>query len=193
MQFSPYLQSPCHWLYCLGYKYRSLSDPMVRGIPYMGTVSLRSALVTYLAFSVWVGKASTHPEKVKIKSKKYLNPQLRVISVKSTSICSNWDQFSSVQSLIHDQLLVTQWTTSQHATLFITSSWSLLKLISFESVMPSNHLILCRPLLLPSVIHSIRVFSSESALRIRWPKYWSFSFSISPSNEHSELISCRLD
>ena len=79
------------------------------------------------------------------------------------------------------------------ASLSITNSWSLLKFMSIESVMPSNHLILCCPLLLPSVFHSIRVFSNESALRIRWPKYWSFSFNISPSNEYSGLISFRID
>ena len=80
------------------------------------------------------------------------------------------------------------------ASLSITNSWSLLKLMSIESVMPSNHLILCRPLLLlPSIFPSIRVLSNESALRIRWPKYWSFSFNISPSNEHSGLISFRMD
>ena len=80
------------------------------------------------------------------------------------------------------------------ASLFITNSWSLLKLTSIESVMPSNHLILCHPLLLlPSVFPSIRVFSNKSGLQIRWPKYWSFSFSVSPSNEHSGLISFRMD
>ena len=85
---------------------------------------------------------------------------------------------------------MTPWTTACQASLSITSSWSLLKLISIESVMPSNHLILCPPLLLPpSVFPSIRVFTDESVLHIRWPKYWSFSFSISPSNEYSGLIS----
>ena len=88
----------------------------------------------------------------------------------------------------------TPWTAARQASLSITSSQSLLKLMSIESVMPSNHLILCRPLLLlPSIFPSIRVFSSESVLRIRWPKYWSFIFSISPSNEHSGLISFRMD
>ena len=86
------------------------------------------------------------------------------------------------------RLFVTPWTAARQASLAITSSWSLLKLVSIESVMPSNHLILCRPLLLlPSVLPSIRVFSNESLLCIRWPKYWSFSFSISPSNEYSGL------
>ena len=86
------------------------------------------------------------------------------------------------------------WTAACQASLSITNSQSLPKLMSIESVMPSNHRILCRPLLLlPSIIPSIRVFSDESALHIRWPKYWSFSFNISPSNEHSGLISFRMD
>ena len=86
------------------------------------------------------------------------------------------------------------WTAARQASLFITNSQSLLKLMSIESVMPSDHLILCHPLLLsPSIFSSIRVFSNESVLLIRWPKYWSFSFSISPSNEHSGLISFRMD
>ena len=85
------------------------------------------------------------------------------------------------------------WTAAHQASLSLSNSWSFLKLTSIESVMPSNHLILCRPLLLPSVFPSIRVFSSESVLRIRWSKYWSFSFSISPSNEYSGLISFRMD
>ena len=102
--------------------------------------------------------------------------------------------FSSVQSLSHVRLFVTPWITARQASLFITNSWSLLKLMSFELVMPSNHLILHRLLLLlPSLFSSIRVFSSESVLHIRWPKYWSFSFSISPSNEYSGLISFRMD
>ena len=90
-------------------------------------------------------------------------------------------------------LFATQWTTARQASLSITISWRLLKLTSIESVMPSNHLILCHPLLPPSIFPSIRVFSNESALCIRWPKYWSFSFSISPSNEYSGLISLRMD
>ena len=86
------------------------------------------------------------------------------------------------------------WTTACQASLSLNNSWSLLKLMSIESVMPSNHLILCQPLLLlPSISPSIRVFSNESALRIRWPKYWSFSFNISPSSEHPGWISLRMD
>ena len=102
--------------------------------------------------------------------------------------------FSSVQSLSHVQLFVTQWTAAHQASLSITNSRSLLRLMSIRSLMPSNHLILCCPLvLLPSIFPSIRVFSGESALRIRWPKYWSFSFNISPSNEYWGLISFRID
>ena len=101
----------------------------------------------------------------------------------------------SDQSLSHVRLFVTPWTAACQASLSITSSRSLLKLTSIGSVMPSSHVILCRPLLLPpSIFHSIRVFSNESVLRIRWPKYWSFSsFSISPSDEYSVLISFRMD
>ena len=103
-------------------------------------------------------------------------------------------QFSLVQSLRHVRLFVTPWTAVHQASLSITNSWSLPKLMSIESMMPSNHLILCRPLLLlPSIFLSIRVFSNESVLHIGWPKYWHFSFSISPSNEHPGLISFRMD
>ena len=99
-------------------------------------------------------------------------------------------QFISVQSLSHVQLFASPWTAACQASLSITKSQSLLKLMYIESVMPSSHLILCCPLLLlPSIFPSIRVFSKESVLRVRWPKYWSFSFSISPSNEYSGLIS----
>ena len=103
-------------------------------------------------------------------------------------------QFSSVQSLSRVWLFATQWIAARQASLSITNSRSLLKPMSIELVMPSNHLILCCPLLLPpSVFCSIRVFSNESALHIRWPKYWSFSFNISPSNERPGLISFRMD
>ena len=101
---------------------------------------------------------------------------------------------SSVQfsrSVVSDS--VTPWATARQVSLSIINSWSLLKLMSIESVMPFNHLILCCPLLLPSIFPSIRVFSNELVLRIRWPKYWSFSFNISPSNEHSGQISFRMD
>ena len=101
---------------------------------------------------------------------------------------------NSVQSLSRVQLFVTQWSAACQTSLSITNSRSLLKLMSIESVVPSNHLILCCPLLLlPSILPSIRVFSNESALRIRWLKYWSFCFNISPSNEYSGLISFRID
>ena len=102
--------------------------------------------------------------------------------------------FFCISSVTQVQLFVTPWTTARQASLSITNSWSLLRLMSIESVMPSNYLILCCPfLLLPSIFFSIRVFSSESVLRIRWPKFWSFSFSISPSSEYSGLISFRMD
>ena len=103
-------------------------------------------------------------------------------------------QFRTFQPLSHVLLFVTAWTAVCQASLSITNSQSLLKLMSIELVMPSNHLILCHPLpLLPSIIPSIRVFSNESVLPIRWPKYWSFSFSNGPSNEYSGLISFRMD
>ena len=102
--------------------------------------------------------------------------------------------FSSVQSLSQVRLFATPWIAARQASLSITISWSSPKLMSIESVMPSSHLILCRPLLLLTPIPpSIRVFSNESALHIRWPKYWSFSFTISPSKEHPGLISFRMD
>ena len=103
----------------------------------------------------------------------------------------NHFQFSSVA--LSCPTLCTPWTAACPASLSITNSWNLLKLMSSKSVIPSNHLILCHPLLLPSMFPSIRVFSKESVLHSRWPKYWSFSFSISPSNEYSRLISFRMD
>ena len=103
-------------------------------------------------------------------------------------------QFSSVQSLSHVWLFATPWIAACQASLSITNSQSLLKLMPIASVMPSSHLILCRPLLLlPPIPPSIRVFSNESTLHMRWPKYWSFSLSVSPSNEHPGLISLRMD
>ena len=103
-------------------------------------------------------------------------------------------QFSSVQLLSQVRLFATPWIAARQASLSITNSWNSLRLTSIESVMPSSHLILCCPLLLlPPVPPSIRVFSSESTLRMRWPKYWSFSFGVSPSKEHPGLISFRMD
>ena len=103
-------------------------------------------------------------------------------------------QFSPVQSLSHVWLFVTQWTAAHQSSLSITNLWDLLKLRPIESVMPSNNFILCCPLLLlPSIFPSIRVFSNESVFHIRWPKYWSFSFDISPSSKHPGLISFRMD
>ena len=116
------------------------------------------------------------------------------ICISGRELCEMCMKFHlSVQSLSCVQLCATLWTAACQASLSITNSQSLLKLSSIESVMPSNHLILCHPLLLlPSIFPSIRVFSDESVLCIRWPKYWSFSFSISPSNEYSGLISFRM-
>ena len=101
--------------------------------------------------------------------------------------------FSSVLLLSCVRIFMTLWTAACQASLSITNFWSLLKLMPIELVMPSYHFILCRPLLLPSIFPSITVFSNESALRVRWPKYWSFRFSISPSNEYSGVISFRMD
>ena len=126
----------------------------------------------------------------------YLVTRLKQIFYFLDSTPSNisTDTFTSVQSLSHLWLFAITWTTARQASLSITNSWSSSKPMSIESVMPSNHLILCRPLLLlPPIPPSIRVFSTESTLRIRWPKYWSFSFNVSPSNEHPGLISFRMD
>ena len=107
---------------------------------------------------------------------------------------AQFSSFSSIQSLSHVQLFSMPWTTACQASLSITNYQSLPKLMSIESVMPSDHLILCHPLLLlPSIFPSIRVFSNESVRCIRWPNYWSFSFNISPSNEHAGLLFVRMD
>ena len=133
------------------------------------------------------------------------DPEIKPVSLMSPALAggffttsTTWEapfsHFSSVQLLNRVRLFVTPWTVARQASLSITNSRSLLKLMSIESVMPSNHLILCCPLLLPpSIFPSIRVFSNESPFHIRWPKYWSFSFSISPSNEYSGLIPFRMD
>ena len=125
--------------------------------------------------------------------------QMVTPAMKSKDACSLEEKLwltsvQSVQSLSHVQLFVTPWKAACQASLSITNFQSLLKLMSTESVMPSNHLILCHPLVfLPSIFPSIKIFSNESVLRIRWPKYWSFSFSISPSKEYSGLIFFRMD
>ena len=118
-----------------------------------------------------------------------MSPALQAnLSKPPGTAAANWN-ISSVQSLIRVRLFETPWTAAHQASLSITNSWNSSKPMSIESVMPSSHLILCPLLLLPSIFPSIRVFSSESALHIRWPKYWSFSFNISPSKEHPGLIS----
>ena len=126
---------------------------------------------------------------MKLKVYTVLTPDFHVLWVSVSH-----HQFSSVQSHSDVQLFATPWTAACQASLSFTNSQSLLKLMSVESVIPSNHLILCHPLLLPpSIFLSIRVFANESILYIRWSKYWGFSFSISPSNEYSGLISFRMD
>ena len=125
-----------------------------------------------------------------------LNGSPRKLIHYPNSVYQNRETLCFVQSLSHVRLFATPWTAVHQASLSFTISWSFLRLMSIDLMMPSNHLILCRPLLLlPSIFHSIKVFSSELALLIRWSKYWSFSFSfsISPSNEYSGLISFRID
>ena len=136
-------------------------------------------------YSPWAHKESDTTEQLHFLS----------LSLRAQSMPSSLQGFiSSVQSLSHVRLFATPWTAARQAFLSITNSWSLLKLMSIESVMPSNYLILCHPLLLlPSIFPSIRVFSNESVLGIRWPKDWNFSFNISPSNEYSGLNSFRMD
>ena len=120
--------------------------------------------------------------------------QARTLEWVAISFSNAWKWKVKVKSLSRVRLLATPWTAAHLVSLSFTISWSLLKLRSIESVMPFNHLLLCRPLLLlPSIFPSIRVFSNESALHIRWPKYWSFTLSLSPSNEYSGLISLRMD
>ena len=130
----------------------------------------------------------------------FFHPDLPAFLLLTSPVSSNistsepLSDSQSVQSLSHVLLFVTPWTAERQGSLSITNSWSLLKLMPIESVMPSSHLTLCHPLLLlPPIPPSIRVFSNDSTFRMRWPKYWSFSFSISPSNEHPGLISFRMD
>ena len=138
-------------------------------------------------FNPLVGELKSH--KLRSSVKKSNKPDFDCNQLMQTN-----KYISSVQSLSHVRHFASPWTPARQASLSITNYWSLLKLMSIKSVMPSNHLILCHPLLLlPSIFPIIRIFSSESVLHIRWPKYWSFSFSISSSNECLELISFRID
>ena len=140
---------------------------------------------------VW-GRFGNFPYLILVNGSGWLITDYRASFCSAFLYTSRWSQ--SVQSLSHVQLFATPWTAARQASLSITNSRSLLKFMSIESVMPSSHLILCCPLLLlPPIPPSIRVFSSESTLHIRWPKYWSFSFSISPSSEHIGLMSFRMD
>ena len=132
-------------------------------------------------------------KKIYIHSNKTLDTNV-LGSITQNTVVKRFSSVSSVQSLSCVRLFMTPWITAHQTSLSITNSQSLLKLMSIELVMPSSHLILCRPLLLlPPIPPSIRVFSNESVLRMRWPKYWSFSFSSSPSSEHPGLISFRMD
>ena len=152
---------------------------LARGLGELGELGLGVRLHTKLASLVLIIWLCTWPPSC----------AQRLLSVITASF-----QFSSVHLLSCVHLFATPWTVACQASLSITNSWSLLKLTSIESVMPSNHLILCRPLLLlPLIFSSVRVFANESVLHIRWTKYWNFSFSISPSNEYSGLISFRMD
>ena len=136
---------------------------------------------------------SCHNLSWKEPEKEYIHIYIYTHIAESLCYTPEMDQCSSVQSLSLVQLFATPWIAARQASLSITNSQSPLKLMSIESVMSSSHLILCGPLLLPPIPPSIRVFSNESTLHLRWPKYWSFSFSIGPSNEHPGLISSRMD
>ena len=145
-----------------------------------------------------VAKRKGSEKPVKMKQMKVQvpawGPQIEQTTLLASPVYIGQAQCSSVQSLSHVRLFATQWIAARQASLSITNSQSSLKLTSIKSVMPSSHLILCRPLLLlPPIPPSIRVFSNESTPHMRWPKYWSFSFSISPSKEHPGLISFRMD
>ena len=154
-------------------------------------LKLNLCYVFFWLFSSYQDKLFSRPRK---KGVLHDNHLYHVSGVKEVGRIQNVGQFSSVQSLSCVWLFETPWTAARQASLPITNSQSLLKLVSIESMMPPNHLILCPPLLLlPSIFYSIRVFSTESVLRIRWPKFWSFSFSICPSDEYSGLISLRMD
>ena len=137
---------------------------------------------------------TTRASSAKTLATNKLRPTQNIPLIGKNYTCNTHLSFSSVQLLSRVRLSATPWTAARQASLSITNSWSSLRLTSIKSVMLSSHLILCRPLLLlPPIPPSIRVFSNESTLHMRWPKYWSFSLSISPSNEHPGLISFRMD
>ena len=159
----------------------------------IGRASQTSASLTYFGVQNKTRTLGTWPLLWYLFLRAFVVVQL-LSHVQLCETLQDFHQYSSVQSLSRVWLFATPWTAVPQASLSITSSPSLLKLMSIELVMPFNHLILCCPLLLlPSIFPSIRVFSSKSVLCIRWPKYWNFSFSISPSNEYSGLISFRID
>ena len=155
-------------------------------IPHMGRKNLTNIRRRYKLLASWILYSNSYFSRKRGKNE-------HLFRKKNTQSCFEL-QFSSVQLLSHVRLFATPQTAAHQASLSITNSQSLLKLMSIELVMSSNHLLFCHPFLLPpSIFPSIRVFSNESVLHIRWPKYWSFSFNISPSNEHSGLISFRMD
>ena len=153
------------------------------------------SLIETAKFSLW--NWSLFPVRTRlfvIPNEIYYSSSLMIFSIMMCMFFSPSVQFSSVQSLSHIRLFATPWIAARQASLSINNSRSSLRLTSIESVMPSSHLVLCRPLvLLPPIPPSIRVFSNESTLRVRWPKYWSFSFSIIPSKEIPGLFSFRMD
>ena len=177
----------CMWSLYRSEAFMSLCEQMIIQHSLSKQMILSKIFFFHAAYSVKLMKHSQGPCGLG------MSKQQRVGESSHPGHFSGSVQFSSIQFLSHVRLL-TPWTASQQASLSITNSWSLLKHMSIKLVMPSNHLILSHPLLLlPSIFPSIRVFSNELVLQIRWPKDWSFSFSISPSNEHSGLISFRMD
>ena len=183
-------------------QYLSVEDPLEKSGYHSSTLSILAARIPWTEepgglYGAWGHKESERTERVTLPHFSLSWVMKICLLVFPAHVIWFYfphpvDQLSSVQSLSRVWHFVTPWASQ--ASLFITNSWNSPKPLSIESVMPSNHLILCCPiLLLPSIFPSVRVFSNESALCIRWPKNWSFSFNISPSNEHSELISCRMD
>ena len=186
------------WAPCIGYVESQPLD--YQGIPVETTVDYKTSLVISVPTSQtsvsWGSFSLVFSQLPFLSYKPELHHQNfhHHINGKRNGVTSSSVQFSSVQSLSYVRLFATPWITAHQASLSITNSWSSLKLTSIEAVLPSSHLILCCPLLLLIPIPpSIRVFSNESTLHMRWPKYWRFSLSISPSNEHPGLISFRMD
>ena len=186
--------------YIMVYLHFSLNICHKTDMTYIQFSSIQSLSHVQLFVTLWTAACQASPSITDSQSLlKYRSIELVMPSNHVILCCpllllpSIFPSISSVQFLSHVQFFVTPWTSGRQASLTITNSQSLLKLMVIVSVMPYNDLILCHPLLLPSIFPSIRVFSNESVLHIRWPKYWSFSFHISPFNEHPGLISFRMD